>query len=228
MPLSFVEEPLELICSPGKSSLAVHIALREAELPFSLTLVDVDEHECRYASETVPDDWLSRVPLLVIGDSVYRETLAMLLYVESCSAPASFTVHETMQKLSWLSYIASTIHPAFSQIARPKRFAASDVSQDVRAGGMRNAKHAVRLIEASLFRGRAAVGEQFSVLDAYLVPAYRWAWRIGIDMAAECPAWTRWAHTVRSRRSVAESLVAERIDLLPAGVSKEEIQSALR
>lgn len=205
---------IELLGSPGKASLAAHIALREAGLPFVLRLVDVDAHYDRFVGATVPDDKLSQVPILTIDGVSFRETLAILVYIQPWLDRGVDDLRCDLNWLAWLSYMATTVHPAFSQVARPNRFAVEG-EWAVRVGGLRNVHQLVLLIEADLFGADFAWRERFSVLDAYLATAFRWVWRVDPTLLELCPGWCLWARAIAGRPAVSDALAAEGIAMFP-------------
>ena len=77
---------MKLYYSPGACSLAVHIALREAGLPFSLAKVDLARHELS-EPENGSDDFYTvsprgYVPMLQLDDgSRHTEAASLLQYV---------------------------------------------------------------------------------------------------------------------------------------------------
>ncbi len=59
------------------------------------------------------------------------------------------------------------------------------------------------------------MGGAFSVVDANLLPFYRWGGLIGIDMRGEYPAWTRLVERVSARPAVRRVLERESIEMWP-------------
>lgn len=208
---------IELVASPGKASLAVHIMLREYSIPFSISLVDLESDIATVNSySSVPPDEFSRVPALRFNKVWYRETLAMLLFLDERSRrvlPESD--FQRITYFSWLSYLATTVHPIFSQIARPERFNCSSDPSLVIDEGKKHAFDLVMKIERDLFSYKFALSDEFTCIDAYLAAIYRWAWRIGLDLERSCPRWTNWAKRISNRPAVLESMQLEGVSLFP-------------
>jgi glutathione S-transferase len=104
---------LEFYFSPGSSSLAVHIALHETGVAFAARPVLV-------AKETRTPEFLSinpegKVPSLLIDGELLTEVLAILYYLAK-KYPQARLLPESLeaeaQALSWMSFLASTVHGA--------------------------------------------------------------------------------------------------------------------
>src|SRR6476660_2973267 len=73
---------MKLYHAPGACSLAVHIALREASLPFDLVKVDLSTHQLEDGSDYTQISPRGYVPLLELDDgSRHTEAAALLQYV---------------------------------------------------------------------------------------------------------------------------------------------------
>jgi glutathione S-transferase len=106
---------LTLFFSPGSSSMAVHIALHEIGTDFERRLVSLakgEQHKAEYLAVN-PE---AKVPTLLIDGRPLTEVAAILYYLakrfpEAGLWPAGGLEAEA-QAISWMSFIASTIHPA--------------------------------------------------------------------------------------------------------------------
>jgi glutathione S-transferase len=106
---------LTLFFSPGSSSMAVHIALHEIGVEFERRLVSLakgEQHKAEYLSVN-PE---AKVPTLMIDGRPLTEVAAILYYLakrfpEAGLWPAGGLEAEA-RAISWMSFIASTIHPA--------------------------------------------------------------------------------------------------------------------
>ena len=106
---------LTLYFAPGSSSMAVHIALHEVGAPFESRPLSFARREHRTA------DFLAlnpegKVPTLVIDGRALTEVAAILYYLAK-SFPAAKLLPEgdveaEAQAISWMSFIAATLHPA--------------------------------------------------------------------------------------------------------------------
>jgi glutathione S-transferase len=154
--------------APGSSSMAVHIALHEVGAAFegrtiSFAHRDQDPPEFRGLN---PE---GKVPTLVIDGRVLTEVAGILYYLarrypEAKLFPAG-DVEAEAQAVSWMSFIASTLHPARRQ-------------------GLEHAQAIYRLADQRLGDRTWAVGGAYSIADIHL---FRLFWRfrgsLGIDPA---------------------------------------------
>src|SRR5260370_42340001 len=107
---------LTLYFSPGSSSMAVHIALHEIGADFERRLVSLAKGE-QHNPEYLAVNPEAKVPILLIdGGPPLTEVAAILYYLakrfpEAGLWPAGGLEAEA-QAVSWMSFIASTIHPA--------------------------------------------------------------------------------------------------------------------
>ena len=100
--------------SPGSSSLAVHIALNEIGVPFEARPVLVAAKETR-KPEFLAINPEGKVPSLLIDGRLLTEVLAIPLLSRreiSAGETASRSLEGKAQALSWMSFLASTVHGA--------------------------------------------------------------------------------------------------------------------
>ena len=105
---------LTLYYGPGSSSMAPHIALNEIGAPFearALSLKGKQQREPGYLALN-PE---GKVPLLLIDGRPLTEVAGILFYLAK-SFPQARLIPEDLkgqaQAISWMSYVASTLHPA--------------------------------------------------------------------------------------------------------------------
>ena len=108
---------IKLYFSPGSSSMAVHIALHEIGVPFETKSLSFHKKEHRLP------DFLAltpagKVPALVVDGAPLTEVAACLFYLGRRFPEAGLLPANPMmqaQAVSWMSFIASTLHPARRQ-----------------------------------------------------------------------------------------------------------------
>jgi glutathione S-transferase len=105
---------LTLYFAPGSSSMAVHIALHEIGVPF-------ESRPLSFKNDLRTSAFLAlnpegKVPVLLIDGRPLTEVAAILYYLAKRFPDAellpSDDVEADAQALSWMSFIASTLHPA--------------------------------------------------------------------------------------------------------------------
>src|SRR5947209_12361150 len=107
---------LTLYFSPGSSSMATHIALNEVGVPFELKLTALHRNEHRAAGYLAVNPE-GKVPALMIDGRPLTEVAATLWYLarrypEAGLLPQHGDIEGEARVISWMSFIASTIHPA--------------------------------------------------------------------------------------------------------------------
>jgi glutathione S-transferase len=106
---------LTLYFAPGSSSFAVHIALHEIGVPFEgrpMSFKKDDMHSPAYLALN-PE---GKVPTLVVDGRPLTEVAAILYYLAKRFPDAGLLPRDDIeadaQALSWMSFAASTLHPA--------------------------------------------------------------------------------------------------------------------
>src|SRR5437870_470856 len=110
---------LTLYYSPGSSAMATHIALNEIGAPFELKLTALTRNEHR-AADYLAINPEGKVPSLIIESRPLTEVAATLWYLarrypEAGLLPQFGDIEAEAAVISWMSFIASTIHPARRQ-----------------------------------------------------------------------------------------------------------------
>ncbi len=107
-------ENLTFYFAPGSSSMAVHIALQEIGVPFDAKSLSFTKGDMRTPAfrQINPE---GKVPTLLIDGHVLTEVAAILYYLARRFPDASLWpegLEDEAQVISWMSFIASTLHPA--------------------------------------------------------------------------------------------------------------------
>ncbi len=110
---------LTLYFAPGSSSMAVHIALHEIGVPFEARPISFAQGTQR-TPEFLSLNPEGKVPTLLIDGRPLTEVAAILFYLakrypEADLLPegdAEGDAEAEAQVISWMSFIASTVHPA--------------------------------------------------------------------------------------------------------------------
>ena len=106
---------LTLYYAPGASSFAVHIALHEIGVAFEGRPMSFKNNDMRAASYLALNPE-GKVPTLVVDGRPLTEVAAILFYLARRFPDAGLLppddIEAEAQVLSWMSFIASTLHPA--------------------------------------------------------------------------------------------------------------------
>ncbi len=181
---------LVLYFSPGSSSLAAHIALHEAGAAFEARPVLVATQETR-KPEFLAVNPEGKVPSLLIDGRLLTEVLAILFYIGRKYPQAKLLPEDIKgeaQALSWMSFVASTVHGA-----------RADAEQ---------ARAAFALATHRLGAREWALGD-YSVVDIFL---FRLFWRFAARFdfaAAEFPSLEAHRARMLARPAVIKTFAAE-------------------
>ena len=153
--------------APGSSSMAVHIALHETGAPFearpmSFATKDMQKPEFRAINPN------GKVPTLLIDGRVLTEVAGILFYLARTYPSANLLPVDDpeaeAQVVSWMSFIASAIHPA-------------------RQAGIERAREVWQVADTRLGANEWAVGGRYSIADIHLFRLY-WRTRDALEPKA--------------------------------------------
>ena len=149
---------LTLYFAPGSSSMAVHIALHEVGASFETRPMSFKSNDMR-APEFLKLNPDGKVPTLLIDGRVLTEVAGILFYLAKRFPEARLLPQDDIeaeaQAVSWMSFIASTLHPA-------------------RQRGLEHAVAVWRVADRKLGDGWA-LGIRYSIADIHLFRLY---WRL--------------------------------------------------
>ena len=147
---------LTLFFAPGASSMAVHIALHEVGATFDARPLSFQRRENKTAAYLALNPE-GKVPTLLVDGRPLTEVAAILFYLARRFPEAALLLEGAeaeAQALSWLSFVASTLHPA-------------------RRRGLDHAMDVYGIAEARM-AGREWVLGRYSISDIHL---FRLFWR---------------------------------------------------
>ena len=165
---------MKLYISPGACSLAPHIALIAAGLPFSVERVNLKTKAIASGGDYRDINDKSALPALQLDDGrVLTEAAVLLQYVADQApsanlAPAHGTF-ERYQVMEWLNYIATEVHKRFTPLFTP------GCTEEGRSAAWAALARPLGYLAGKL-EGRAFLtGETFTIADAYLFTVLNWA-----------------------------------------------------
>ena len=202
---------------PRACSLAVHIALEESGLDFERRIVDLPTQQ-NYSPEYLATNPTGAVPALTIGDQTLTETQAILTYI-SDRVPDKNLLPPTgdlrrYRAHEWMNFMSSSVHTYIRSIFRSSVYAgeAEAAKSAVNAQGVKNLAKAVATVEKRLAGQTWALGDNFSVVDAYLFVIYLWSTDARIESVPARPLWDAVAERVWQRPAVQRVVAIERKD----------------
>jgi glutathione S-transferase len=183
---------LTLYFAPGSSSMAPHIALHEIGVAFDakpLSFKQRDHSKPQFLAIN-PE---GKVPVLVLDDgTVLTEVAAILFYLARRYPQAELLpeqLEQQAQAISWMSFIASTVHPARRQ-------------------GLEHARAIYALTDRRLGKNDWIFG-RYSIADIHLFRLY-WRFRASLrPQAQEFPHLEALHARMLARPAVQRTIAAE-------------------
>jgi glutathione S-transferase len=175
---------LTLYYAPNTISLATIIVLEEIGAPYVLERVDLPNGEQRSPAYLGLNP-LGRVPTLRTSDGLLTETPALLTYLARSTPAASLLPAAAFleaRALSFLSYLASTVHVAHAHRMRGARWSDdADAIASMQRKVPQSVLDAFALIEHHKLDKPWVLGPHFSVCDPYLFTLAQWLEADGVD-----------------------------------------------
>jgi glutathione S-transferase len=211
---------MKLYYAPGACSFVPHVAL---EIIKARTGQDFDVQPVRiHKGENRAQDYLAlnpdgQVPTLVVGDQPIRQIVAICDYLDR-RFPASqllpTDLEQRAQAMSWLAWMNNTVHPTFTRIFMPARFADGEAAQaDVRHRAIVDFRAQLERIQDRIASADPYwFGARPTVHDAYALTLMRWGGIAGIDPAS-LPAYRAYVKQVAEAPPVAAAIAREGISL---------------
>ena len=184
---------LTLYMSPGSSSMAPHIALHEIGVEFEprwLSFAKREQHSPEYLAVN-PE---GKVPTLLIDDRVLTEVAGILYYLARRFPEAGLWpeggIEAEAQAISWMSFIAATVHPA-------------------RRIGLERWREVIEIADRRL-RRPDWIGNRFSIADIHLFRLY-WRFATATNPApGSCPNLAAHYDRMMERPAVQRTIEIER------------------
>lgn len=188
---------LKLFYGPGACSFVPHVLLQASGAAFEPVMVKL--HKAEHKSE----DYLKmnprgQVPVLVDGDAVITQIVAICSYIADKFPEAGFLPKEplarakAMEAFAWMN---NTVHPTFTHIFMPQKFTPNAaVHDDLRQAATEQYRGLLADIEAMVKAKNSAghaymLGDKISPLDPYVLTLLRWGTIAGINPADYPETW---------------------------------------
>jgi glutathione S-transferase len=179
---------LKLYYAPGTCALASHIALAEADAPYTTEKLDFKSNQ-QNSPEYLKINPKGRVPTLVTDQGILTETPAMLAFVAQSFPKAKLAPLDDAfafaQVQSINSYLCSTVHVAHAHKGRGHRWANDETSfADMKSKVSQTMTACFALIERDMIRGPWVMGENYTICDPYLYTIASWLEGDSVDVSA--------------------------------------------
>lgn len=197
--------------APGACSLAPHIILKE---------IGADFKTVGFSIQGAPEEFRKvnpkmRVPVLTIDGEVITEVPAIMTAISQLAPERNLLGRsnlEIVRAYEWMNWLSGSLHgQGFGALFRPGRYSDNtSIHEQIQLKGWNTIQECYSMIEEKL-QGVHAVGEQFTVIDAYLYVFYRWG-ASRTDMQAKYPKYARLIDELLKRESTKAALEAEEIE----------------
>ena len=211
---------MKLYFAPGACSFVPHTLLEAAGEPFETAMVKLHKGE-NYSDEYKAINPRAQVPVLVDGEQVITQIVAIVNHLNDRFPQLELIPREPLARtrmLETLAWMNNTVHPTFTHVFLPHKFAQSDA-----------AKAEIKAFNASLYAGLMTeleslvqnaglagkpylAGERFGPLDAYTLTLARWGSIAGVDPAAFPATWD-FIGRIATLPAVARVIERERLQL---------------
>jgi glutathione S-transferase len=211
---------MKLYFAPGACSFVPHSLLESAGADYEPTLVKLHKGEQNEPAFKAVNP-RGQVPVLVDGENTITQIVAIVTYLDAKFPDQQFLPRDPLARtrvLETLAWMNNTVHPTFTHVFMPYKFAGSEVAQAelksfnarVYAGLLGEIE---QMAQAAADKGQAFLGgDRFGPLDAYALTLLRWGGFAQIDPTG-FPA--LWAHVqkVAQLPGVARAIERERLQL---------------
>ena len=211
---------MKLFFAPGACSFVPHSLLETAGADFEPVMVKLHKGEQNEATFRAVNP-RGQVPVLVDGDQTITQIVAIVTYLDAKFPDLQFLPRDPLQRakvLEALAWMNNTVHPTFTHVFMPFKFAGSKEAQE-ELKSFNAAGYAKLLGEIEEMAKKAAAagkpwlgGDRLGPLDVYALTLLRWGGFAKIDPTS-FP--TLWAHVqkVAQQPGVAKAIERERLQL---------------
>lgn len=205
---------INLTLSPGACSIAPHILLREAGLDFTTTVVKV---KGGFPKEYLKLNPKGRVPFLQIDNQIITENPAVMTAISQLAPEKNLlgeTPLETVRCYEWMNWLSGHVHgQGFGGLFRPQRFIKDEkLHAAIREKAKDTITECFVVIDEKLEGKTFALGDDLSVVDAYLLFFWKAGAENGWDMKADYPNYARVMGNLVKRAAVVEVVKFEDIE----------------
>ena len=211
---------MKLYFSPGACSFVPHTLLEIAGEPFEASMVKLHKGE-HFSAEYKAINPRSQVPVLVDGDQVITQIVAIVGHLDQRYPQFGFIPRESLARtrmLETLAWMNNTVHPTFTHVFMPHKFTDSDAAK-VELKSFNTRLYQGHMAELNTLVKQAAdagqpylAGDRFGPLDAYALTLVRWGGIAGIDPETSPASWAL-VQRIAQLPPVARAIERERLQL---------------
>lgn len=211
---------LKLYFSPGACSFVPHCLLELTGASFEPVMIKLHKGEHRQP-EFKAINAQGQVPVLVDGERVLTQILAITVYLDGLFPQAHLLPSDLFERakvLQMLAWMNNTAHPTFTHVFRPSNYSPEpQVQADIKANATEHYRAHLQTLDAFVAQrlqhgGPWLAGEFAGPLDAYALTLCRWGTIAGLE-PHQFPA--LWAHVqqVALQPDIARAVATERLVL---------------
>lgn len=215
---------LALYFAPGACSFVPHVLLEASGAAYEPRMVKLHKGE-QYGDEYKAINPRSQVPVLVDGDAVITQILAITHYLHDKFPAAGFLPSQALAKarvLEQLAWMNNTAHPTFTHYFMPAKFSDNAATHDElrqhaiqryrrHLGDMESLASKAKM-QAVQFMAGVFGHDRLGPLDAYALTLLRWGSIAGINPTDYPQAWAH-AQKLATHPPVAAVIERERLQL---------------
>ena len=211
---------IKLYYGAGACSFVPHVALEAIKAAtgedFETQTVKLHKDEQR-SPEYLALNPLGLVPVLLVDGKPLTQIVAICDYLDRRYPQVGLLPAESWQRaqaLSTFAWMNNTVHPTFTRIFRPAKFASTeDAQSDIRNMAVAAFReHLERIQDMVKKTGPFLLGDKLSFVDAYALTFLRWGGFGGIDPDS-LPAYKAYVERLAALPPVAAAMAREGIDL---------------
>lgn len=201
---------LTLFYCPNACSMAPHLVLEEGGEKYKPYRVNCAGGEQR-SEGYLKINPHARVPALGLDDGSYiSENIAILPFLGKRLGLWTEDPVTEAKMLSFIGWVASSVHPAQAHIGRPERYASDPAAHpNLKETGLKSFHGYLAEIDG-LYAGKDWLFDTYSVADPYAFVLYTWGVRRGVPMA-EMKNYTAFKDRMLQRPAVQRVVEDEKI-----------------
>jgi glutathione S-transferase len=211
---------MKLYFSPGACSFVPHTLLETIGAPYEPIMVKLHKGEQQQEAFKAINP-RGQVPVLVDGDEVITQIVAIVTYLDARHPEQGFLPRDLLARtrvLETLAWMNNTVHPTFTHVFMPFKFAGTPEAQaELKSFNARAYAGLLGEIEAmarkAADKGQPFLGgERFGPLDAYALTLLRWGGFAKIDPTSYLALWAH-VQKVAQLPAVRRAIERERLEL---------------
>jgi glutathione S-transferase len=211
---------IKLYFGPGACSFVPHCLLEIAQAEFEPVMLKLHKGEQREAAFRQINPH-GQVPVLIDGETVVTQLIAIVLYLEAKFPQAHFLPTELIQRskaLEILSWMNNTAHTTFAHIFMPQKFTVHEPSQiEIKNFAIEKYKEQLSELQAHVEHMQSIgqpwlSGAHIGPLDAYALTLFRWGTMAKITPSQHPLLWS-YVQAVSEQPGVKRAIERERLQL---------------